>query len=158
MIGEKMVELYKPDFGELWFRQQMMSNEQTMAYNHAYGGTIPFPRERWTAWYDRWIINHDNQRFYRYISVNGSFVGEAAYHLDGERQIYIADVIIHAPFRGNGYGRTGLLLLCGTAKGNGIRELYDDITIDNSAIALFLKCGFVEVLRTSEYVSVKKLL
>ena len=35
-------------------------------------------------------------------------------------------------------------------------ELYDDIAIDNSSVALFLKCGFVEVLRTTEYVLVKK--
>ena len=43
-----------------------------------------------------------------------------------------------------------------TAKANGIKELYDDIAIDNSSVSLFLKCGFVEVLRTTEYVLVKK--
>ena len=74
----------------------------------------------------------------------------------GERQIYIADVIIYAPYRGKGYGRKGLLLLCETAKANGIKELYDDIAIDNSSVSLFLKCGFAEVLRTSEFVLVKK--
>ncbi|MBP3315720.1 MAG: GNAT family N-acetyltransferase, partial [Clostridia bacterium] len=79
-----------------------------------------------------------------------------AYHFDGERQIYIADVIIYAPYRGKGYGRKGLLLLCENSKTNGIRELYDDIAIDSSSVALFLKCGFVEVLRTTEYVLVKK--
>ena len=30
------------------------------------------------------------------------------------------------------------------------------IAIDNSSVALFLKCGFTEVLRTNEYVLVKK--
>ena len=133
-----MLELYKPHIEDLWFKEKMMSDEQTMAYNHAYGGTIPFPKEYWADWHDRWIINHNNKRF------------------DGERQIYIADVIIYAPYRGKGYGRNGLLLLCETAKGNGIMELYDDIAIDNSSVALFLKCGFVEVLRTTEYVLVKK--
>ena len=43
-----------------------------------------------------------------------------------------------------------------TAKANGIKELYDDIAIDNSSVSLFLKCGFAEVLRTSEFVLVKK--
>ena len=65
-------------------------------------------------------------------------------------------MIIYAPYRGKGYGRTGLLLLCENAKSNGIKELHDDIAIDNSAVKLFLKCGFVEVLRTTEYVLVKK--
>ena len=65
-------------------------------------------------------------------------------------------MIIYAPYRGKGYGRKGLLLLCETAKVNGIGELYDDIAIDNSSVTLFLKCGFTEVLRTNEYVLVKK--
>jgi len=68
----------------------------------------------------------------------------------------MADVIIYAPHRGKGYGRNGLLLLCEAAKANGIKELYDDIAIDNSSVVLFLKCGFVEILRTDEYVLVKK--
>jgi len=65
-------------------------------------------------------------------------------------------VVIHAPFRGKGYGRQGLRLLCEAAKKNGITELYDDIAIDNAALALFLQGGFAEVLRTGEYVLVKK--
>ena len=69
---------------------------------------------------------------------------------------YLADVIIYAPYRGKGYGRKALLLLCETAKDNGIKELYDDIALDNSSVALFLSCGFAEVLRTSEYILVKK--
>lgn len=151
-----MFELYEPHIGDLWFKKKMMGDEQTMSYNHAYGGTIPFPKEYWADWYDRWIATHDGKRFYRYIKDEDTFVGEVAYHFDGERQHYIADVIIYAPHRGKGYGRKGLLLLCEAAKANGIKELYDDIAIDNSSVALFLKCGFTEVLRTSEYVLVKK--
>lgn len=151
-----MLELYEPHIEDLWFKEKMLSDEQTMSYNHAYGGTIPFPKEYWAGWYDRWIKNHGGKRFYRYIKQNDVFVGEVAYHLDGERQMHIADVIIYAPHRGKGYGRKALLPLCEAAKGNGIQELYDDIAIDNSSVALFLKCGFVEALRTSEYVLVKK--
>ena len=151
-----MLELYKPHIEDLWFKEKMMNDEQTMSYNHAYGGTIPFPKDYWADWYNRWIINHNNKCFYRYIKENDIFVGEVAYHFDGERKIYIADVIVYAPYRGKGYGRNGLLLLCEAAKENGLMEIYDDIAIDNSSVALFLKCGFVEVLRTSEFVLVKK--
>ena len=151
-----MLELYKPLIDELWFKAKMMGDEQTMSYNHAYGGTIPFPKERWAAWYDRWIENHENKRFYRYVKANDAFVGEVAYRLDEERQIYIADVIIYAPYRGKGHGRNALRLLCQAAKEADIRELYDDIAIDNSSVRLFLKCGFTEELRTSEYILVKK--
>ena len=47
-------------------------------------------------------------------------------------------------------------MLFRSAKVNGLKELYDDIAIDNSSVALFIKCGFVEVLKTKEYVLVKK--
>ena len=151
-----MIEFYKPCIEDLWFKEKMMGDEQTMSYNRAYGGTIPFPKDYWADWYDRWITNHNNKRFYRYIKENDTFVGEIAYHFDGERQIYIADVIVFAPYRGKGYGRKGLMHLCEAAKENGIKELHDDIAIDNSSVELFLKCGFVEVMRTNAYVLVKK--
>ena len=136
-----MLELYEPYIDDLWFKEQMLSDAQTMAYNHAYGGTIPFPKERWADWHDRWITNHNGSRFYRYLKDDCIFVGEVAYHFDEERQIYLADVIVYAPYRGKGYGRKGLMLLCDNAKANGIKKLYDGIAIDNPSAALFLKCG-----------------
>ncbi|MBO5218304.1 MAG: GNAT family N-acetyltransferase [Clostridia bacterium] len=151
-----MIEFYKPGLDELWFKAKLLGDAQTMAYNHAYGGTIPFPEARWGAWYERWIANPEGKRFYRYIRVGDTFVGEAACHFDDDRKIYLADVIVYAPFRGKGYGREALLLLCDTARKNGVTALYDDIAIDNPAAALFLACGFCEVGRTDECVTVKK--
>lgn len=151
-----MLTLYKPRIEDLWFREQMLGNEQTMAYNHAYGGTVSFPKERWANWYDKWLTEHDNKRFYRYVKADDTFVGEAAYHFDEERQITIVDVIIDAPYRKKGYGRKALTLLCRAAKEANIHEVYDDIAIDNPSVALFLKCGFSVVLQTEEYVLLKK--
>lgn len=151
-----MLTLYKPSIEDLWFREQMLGNKKTMAYNHAYGGTISFPKQRWTAWYDRWLVNHDDKRFYRYVKVDDMFVGEVAYYFDEERQITIVDVIIDYPYRGNGYGYKALNLLCQAAKQANIQKVYDDIAIDNPSIALFLKCGFSIVLQTDEYVLLKK--
>ena len=85
-----MLELYEPQVEDLWFKEKMMGDEQTMSYNHSYGGIIPFPKEYWADWHDRWITNHNGKRFYRYIKDRDTFVGEVAYHFDGERQIYIA--------------------------------------------------------------------
>lgn len=146
-----MIELYKPNVDDLWFKEMMMSDESTMSYNH---GTIAFPESKWDSWYQRWM--KDDKRFYRYLCDDDTFVGEVAYYLDLEREIYIADVIIYAPYRGKGYGHEVLTLLCEYAKNNGVMELYDDIAIDNPSINLFLKCGFKEVLRTDEYVLVRK--
>lgn len=146
-----MIKLYKPNINELWFKEKMMSDKDTMSYNH---GTIAFPESKWDSWYQRWMS--DDKRFYRYICDDDTFVGEVAYYLDSEREIYIADVVVYAPYRGKGYGYQGLSLLCENAKNNGVMELYDDIAIDNHSINLFLKNGFEEVLKTNEYILVKK--
>ena len=154
---EGLITLYTPSLEDLWFRQKMMADPETMSYNHAWGGTIPFPQEEWRDWYDFWIVNHEDKRYYRYLRDNtGRFIGEIAYHYDSGRNLYVADVIVHAPYRGKGYGNIGLDLLCSAAKKNGVDVLYDDIAIDNLAITMFLKNGFVEEYRTDEIIMLKK--
>ncbi len=153
-----MIRLYEPKKEDLWFREQFMGEEETMSYNHAWGGTIPFPAEQWEQWYEYWIAENEGQRFYRYLfhEETKSFVGEAAYHYDGEFEAYMADVTVTAGHRGRGYGAEGLSLLCRQARRNGITELYDNIALDNSAVHMFLKHGFVEAYRTDEFIMLKK--
>lgn len=86
----------------------------------------------------------------------GHLIGEIAYHFDSDKNIYLADVIVYAPYRKMGYGSIGLNLLCDAAKQNGIKQLYDDIAIDNPSVTMFLKNGFVEEYRTSEIIMLKK--
>ena len=151
-----MIELVIPTLEDLWFRKKLLADEETMSYNHAWGGTISFSEEKWQNWYDRWVKNHENKRYYRYLKDENGFVGEIAYHYDPEYDGYVADVIIFSQYRGRGYGAQGLELLCNAAKENGIRVLYDDIAIDNTAINLFKKQGFYEVCRTEEKIILKK--
>ena len=108
--------LYTPTLDDLWFRQRMLEDEETMSYNRAWGGTIPWPRERWASWYEHWIVHPEGKRFYRYLKNEdtGNFVGEIAYHLD-EQGMCQADVIVFAPCRGQGYGRESLRLPCEAA-------------------------------------------
>ncbi len=151
-----MITLHKPQIEELWFKETMLDDQQTMSYNHAYGGTIPFPQEKWASWYAKWVETPDNKRFYRYIKENDTFLGEVAYHFDDERRMYLADVIVYAPHRRKGYGREALSLLCEAAKSQGIQTLFDDIAIGNPSVSLFIQCGFREVLRTDECILVRK--
>lgn len=44
-----MLTLYEPKYEDLWFRQMMLADEDTMSYNHAWGGTIPWPEDKWSA-------------------------------------------------------------------------------------------------------------
>lgn len=151
-----MLKAITPALEDIWFRESLMADEETMAYNHAWGGTIPFPKEDWAEWYDYWVINHEGKRYYRYLKDENGFVGEIAYHYDSEYDGYVANIIIHSKYRGQGYGAQGLTLLCEAAKAAGITELYDDIAIDNTAIKLFLKQGFYECCRTEEIILLKK--
>ena len=150
-----MIKLYEPKIEDLWFRKALLSDEKTMSYNYRWGGVISFPEENWEDWYDYWVINTDNKRYYRYLlNENNEFVGEIAYHFDGEH--YIASIIVCYEFRNKGYGKEGLVLLCKAAKENGVKTLYDDIAIDNPAISLFLKLGFIEEYRNDEIIMLKK--
>lgn len=151
------VVLHRPAYGELAFRQSLLADGPTMAYNHAYGGTIAFPEEKWADWYRRWVEEPD-RRFYRCLRVEeaGTFVGEAAYHWDEEVGEYLCDVVVAAQVRGRGYGTQGLALLCQAAKENGVARLCDKIAIDNPSIRLFHRAGFRERSRNKEYVLVEK--
>ena len=149
--------LHKPNLNDLRFRQKLISDERTMSYNHSCGGTIEFPEEQWKDWYDHWIKNPEDKRYYRFLkTAEGEFVGEIAYHYDQETSGYMADVIIHADHRGKGYGSEALDMLCQEAKENGITALYDDIAMDNLAIGLFLRHGFKEEYRTDRIIMLRK--
>ena len=152
-----MLTLVKPTLEELSFRQQLLADEATMTYNHSWGGTIDFPRERWQEWYADWV-EAPQKCFYRYLYVKelDAYVGEIAYHYDAEYQKYMANVIVMDRYRGYGYGREGLQLLCHAAKEHGLPGLCDDIAPDNSAIRLFIQQGFVELWRNDVCIMLEK--
>lgn len=150
-----MITLYLPKLEDLWFRKLFLSDEKTMSYNHSYGGTITFDENKWNGWYEYWILNNEGKRYYRYlVNKHNEFVGEISYHYDG--RYYIANIIIYSKYRNHGYGKEGIKLLCQAAKENGIKELFDDIAIDNPAFKLFVDLGFKEIYRTNKIIMVKK--
>jgi possible acetyltransferase len=155
-----MLKVVKPELEDLWFRESMMADIETMSYNDAWGGTIPFPKEDWEEWYTLWVRNSGQERYYRYLKddANKVFVGEISYHFDKLRNIYICDVIIKAEFRKQGFGTQGIQLLCEAAKANGVEVLYDDIAADNPSAHLFLKNGFSIEFQNDEILMVKTVL
>ena len=128
-----MLTLHTPAPEELWFREEMLADPVTMAYNRAWGGTIPFPREAWPNWYRKWITDAGEVRFYRYLkdSDTDAFVGEIAYHWDAA---------------------------CQAARENGVDVLYDDIAADNPAVGLFLREGFEKEADLGTTILLKKTL
>lgn len=153
-----MIKLYKPELNDLWFRESLMADYDTMSYNAAWGGAIPFPKEEWGDWYRFWLESPESQRYYRYLYDTDSqkYVGEIAYHYDKDRNIHICDVIVLAIYRNRGYGSFGIQQLCKVAKENGIPVIYDDIAANNPSYKLFLKNGFEIDYQNDEVVMVKK--
>ena len=152
-----MLTLVTPDLDNLWFREKLLSDEETMSYNAKWGGTIPFHKDTWEIWYDAWVRNPGHDRYYRYLmNSENEYVGEIAYHYDLLRNVYICDVIILAQYRNRGYGTEGIKQLCIAAKKNGISVLYDDIAADNLSYQLFLKNGFEIEYRNKDVVIVKR--
>lgn len=156
---EKKLKLYIPQLSEMSFRQKLLSDEDTMLYNKKWGGIIDFPKEKWEETYFR-LINDDVDSFYSYIysEEEKAFIGEASYKFDDELKEYIINIIVHNKYRNKGYGTYALSLLCEKAKSNGICSLSDNIALDNYSINIFLKQGFKEIYRNSEYILVKKYL
>ena len=154
---KRMLRLHLPAREELSFRRQLIADPETMSYNAAWGGTIAFPESDWDEWYEEWIGNHRNLRYYRYlVNEEDEFVGEIAFRFDPKWGGYMANVLIHHRFRRRGYGREALRLLCSAARSRGIPVLYDDMAIDNPALGLFLEEGFYEIARTDQIILLKK--
>ena len=154
---KRRLRLHLPARDELGARAAFLAEPATMSYNAAWGGTIDFPESAWDAWYDRWIKNHENRRYYRYLlNENDEVVGEIAVHFDPKWGGYMANVLIRSRFRRRGYGREALELLCTAARSRGIPVLYDDMAIDNPALSLFMQEGFSEIARTDQVILLKK--
>ena len=66
------------------------------------------------------------------------------------------NIIIDNRYRNMGIGNATLNLLIDDAKQKGINELYDEISIDNPSINLFLKNGFMIVKQNNESIVIKK--
>ena len=153
-----MLELYRPKVEDLWFREKILGDEETMSFNKPWGGTIPFPESAWKQWHDTWTLCDDGKRFYRYLKDPDSeeFVGEIFYCFDDDRWIWLASILIAAGHRGKGYGRQALKILCELAAETGIEILYDDAALEDPSIPLFTENGFREEYRTDDIVLLKK--
>lgn len=120
-----MIQLYVPKPEDLWFRQKLLGDPESMSYNRGYEldiptyhkdtGCIDFPKEAWEGWYSRWV-GAEPERFYAYLR-DGDFLGEVnLYETDGPG-VYEMGIVLHSSQRGKGYARAGMALLLDHAFG-----------------------------------------
>ena len=146
----KNIELYVPKLEDYWYEAKVESDPESMSYNagfdvsyygyHYDTGCIDFPESRWEEVYNKRIREN---RYFAYIKDNdiNEYVGYVNYQLVDEK--WECGIVIEAKYRGKGYAKVSLKLLCEEAKNNGITELYDNFEIDrDNTLDLFKSVGF----------------
>ena len=165
MKESEPLELHVPALNELWFRQKMMSDPDTMSYNAGYDdfegyhrdtGCIDFPESAWEEWYEHWI-GREPERFYAYIRrrADGEFLGEVCCYHVPERDWYDMGIVLFAPYRGRGYAVPALRLLIDRAfRVCGVTRLHNYFEPSRiSARKAHLAAGFHEIVTPEGMVS-----
>lgn len=109
-----LLYLHVPAYEELWYRQKIMQDPDTMSYNKGYDlnfdgydkltGCIAFPEKEWAHWYS-YFIGQEPVRFYAYIvrESDGEFIGEVNVHINENDDWYHMGIVLEAKYRGKGY-------------------------------------------------------
>lgn len=149
--------LHIPAYGELWYRQKIMQDPDTMSYNKGYDldfegydkttGCVAFPEQKWADWYAG-FIGQEPRRFYAYIvrKTDDALIGEVNVHRNPNDPWYEMGIVLEVKYRGNGYAAEALRLLLqyafekmdADAVHNGFEEER------NAAVQAHLNAGFTK--------------
>ena len=145
------LKIYIPRLEDYWYEQKLQSDPNTMSYNagwdvsydgyHYDTGCIDFPKSKWEDTFNK---RKNENKFFAYLkdtNIN-EYVGYINYHYNENENKYYCGILIESKYRGKGYSKPGLKLLCDYAKEHGVTELYDDFEIDRNGIKIFEDLGF----------------
>lgn len=148
----KNISLYIPILEDYWYQERIQSDPLSMNYNAGYDvsyfgyhydtGCIDFPKEKWKEMFEK---RKNENIYYAYIKDNdiNEYVGYVNYHYNKDDDRYECGILIESKYRGNGYSKIALQLLCDVAQKNGIKELYDSFEIDrDNTLDIFQSVGF----------------
>lgn len=148
----KNISLYIPKIEDYWYEEKVQSDPDSMGYNAGYDvsyygyhydtGCIDFPKNKWKESFERRIKEN---RYFAYILDNDldEFVGYVNYRYNKSDNRYDCGIVIESKYRGHGYAKVALELLCNVARENGVKELYDNFEIDREhTLKLFESVGF----------------
>ncbi len=152
--------LIKPELKDYWYEKQLLEDPKTMNYNAGYDvtysgyhydtGCIDFPEDKWEASYQK---RKASDRFFAFLkdTVKDRYVGYVNYQYNSMNKRYECGILIEAKYRGLGYSKEGLYLLCDAAFKNGVDALYDGFEKDRvGAMKLFQEIGF-QIVETSTW-------
>lgn len=145
------LRLYSPQYHELAFRERLLADPETMAFNRfkepspdydPKTGCIAFPRGDWALWYGFWM-EREPDNFYAVLADGRTPIGEISWFFDGEK--HNVGIILSANHRKKGYCAPALNLLAERAfEANQIPALSVTLSTANTpAVKGFTKAGFV---------------
>ena len=149
------LKLHVPEYAELDFRERLLRDPATLAYNRGYDltfagyhrdtGCIDFPEDDWQSWYDRWV-GCEPERFYAYVvrENDGAFLGEVNLYAADEPGAYNMGIVLAAEYRGQGYAEEALHLLLRQAfEALGAQAVHNDFEETRAAaLRVHLNAGF----------------
>lgn len=147
--------LHVPECGELWYRQKMMQDPETMGYNKGYDmdfagydkttGCIAFPKQEWADWY-AYFVGNEPQRFYAYVArkEDGAWIGEVNVHRALDAGWYEMGIVLEAGYRKKGYAEEALRLLLKHAfEKMGADKVHNEFEAERTAaVRAHLAAGF----------------
>lgn len=150
----KIISLHVPARDELWYRQRLLGDGETMSYNKGYcldndnynndTGCISFPENEWDEWYD-YFIEQQRDRFYAYIVFNNGFIGEVNARKDKSTGICEMGIVIEHAYRGRGIAAPALRLLLDIAfdklAAKSVHNSFEETRI--AALKTHLSVGFI---------------
>lgn len=148
----KNIKLYIPKIEDYWYEEKLQNDPETMSYNAGYDvsyygyhydtGCIDFPESKWE---DSFNKRKNENRFFAYIldvDLN-DYIGYCNYHYNKNDDRYDCGLLIEHKYRGKGYAKESLKLLCENAKKNGVKSLYDTFETDrDNTLKVFESVGF----------------
>lgn len=149
----KNIELYVPNIEDLWFRQECMSDPNTMSYNAGYDvsyegyhydtGCIDFPRDKHKDWYNMKMLNPNFYYAYILDSDTNTFVGYV--NFNNKNGVASMGIVINSAYKGQGYMRPAMHKLLEVAKVRGVKVLTDTVpNTRENALRVFYDLGFVK--------------
>ena len=148
----KNICLYVPKIEDYWYEEKIQSDPLSMSYNAGYeisyygyhydSGCIDFPKEKWQDTFNK---RKNENVFFAYIKDNdiNEYVGYVNYQYNEKQNRYECGILIESIYRGRGYSKEALKLLCDIAGKNGVKELYDSFEIDRgNTLDIFNQVGF----------------
>lgn len=146
------VYLKKPSLNEYWYEQKLLSDPSVMSYNagwdvtydryHYDTGCIDFPEDKWES---DFLKRKESNRYFAYIvrKEDNQFIGYVNFHYNKNDNRYDCGILVEPQYRGKGYGKEALKLLCEKAFNEyNINALYDNFEEDRNTFKVFEDVGF----------------